>query len=771
MLTIRSRVPRAAPILLVTALAVTLPAHAADPDAANANNRSAGIVTIVGIRSASSLPSNIPTTVEGITGAEIEARINATDSEDALKYFPSLLVRKRYIGDYNHAVLSSRASGTGNSARSMVYADGVLLSNFLGNGATFTPRWGLVTPEEIDRVDVLYGPFSAAYAGNSVGAVVDYVTRMPSAFEAHVKAGFFVQPFALYGTRATYQGWQASASLGDRAGDFSWWMHLKRLDSEGQPLTFVTRLVGATTTTPGTAVDGAVLDADKSRLPWYLLGDATQVRTVQDHAKLKLAWDLGSGLRVQGTLGWWVNRSAADSHSYLTRTADGTAFVSGVAGIGGRNYALSATDFGQSREGLAHAMAGVTARRHTGGVFDWTLAASTYDYRRDLSRTPTVAKPAADAGGAGRLTDLAGTGWTSLSAKAIWRPTAAHQLDLGVQQERYRWRQRIDNAADWMAGAATTPVSAFQGDTELRSVFVQDAWAVDTRWKAVLGLRAEDWKAYAGRKSTGTAAPVAFQDRHERYLSPKAAVGFQVDPDLSLKLSTGRAVRMPTVGELFQGNAGSDVVTRPDLKPEKSWTRELSAEWTLAGRHRLRTTLFHEDTRDALYTQAIAGTTPLVNSVQNIDRIRTLGLETMLEAKDLLLAGLGVQASVTYADSVIVANSSYVSTPGDTIGRQQPRVPHWRASVLLSYALTPAWQASLGARYGSRQYGTLNNSDTNGHAYQGFSPYLTADLRVRWKLSRQLSAAFGIDNLNNATYWNFHPYPQRTYSAEVRFDL
>jgi iron complex outermembrane receptor protein len=41
-----------------------------------------------------------------------------------------------------------------------VYADGILLSNLLGNGAFFTPRWALVTPEEIERVDVLYGPFS-----------------------------------------------------------------------------------------------------------------------------------------------------------------------------------------------------------------------------------------------------------------------------------------------------------------------------------------------------------------------------------------------------------------------------------------------------------------------------------------------------------------------------------------------------------------------------------------------------------------------------------
>ena len=36
---------------------------------------------------------------------------------------------------------------------------------------------------------------------------------------------------------------------------------------------------------------------------------------------------------------------------------------------------------------------------------------------------------------------------------------------------------------------------------------------------------------------------------------------------------------------------------------------------------------------------------------------------------------------------------------------------------------------------------------------------------------RTWSAAFGIDNLNNATYWAFHPYPQRTYSAELRYHL
>ena len=90
---------------------------AQDISEAPERSRELGMVTVTGGQP-SSLPTQIPTTIEGITREEIETRINATDSEDALKYMPSLLVRKRYIGDYNHAILSTRASGTGNSARS-----------------------------------------------------------------------------------------------------------------------------------------------------------------------------------------------------------------------------------------------------------------------------------------------------------------------------------------------------------------------------------------------------------------------------------------------------------------------------------------------------------------------------------------------------------------------------------------------------------------------------------------------------------------------------
>ena len=74
-------------------------------------------------------------------------------------------------------------------------------------------------------------------------------------------------------------------------------------------------------------------------------------------------------------------------------------------------------------------------------------------------------------------------------------------------------------------------------------------------------------------------------------------------------------------------------------------------------------------------------------------------------------------------------------------------------------------------RYSGDQYSQLDNSDVNGFAYQGASRYLIADLRLRWRVQQRTVLALGIDNLGNEEYWNFHPYPKRSYVAELKHDF
>ena len=365
-----------------------------------------------------------------------------------MKYFPSLNVRKRYIGDFDHAVLASRASGSGNSARSLVYADGILLSNLLGNGASFTPRWGLVTPEEIDRVDVLYGPFSAAYPGNSVGAVVDYITRMPEDFSVRASVGSFSEDFSAYGEDPSgYRGWQTSLSAGDRNGGTSWWFNVNRLDSDGHPMVYANKVV--TMGTPGAGgipVTGAVAARNPRNEEWWLLGPTNAIHTVQDHAKLKLAQEFGETLRVSYTLGWWGNDADREAKTWL-RDASGAPVYAGSVNIDGRVYDIAATEMAPSRNQLSHRMHGLSARGRA-GAWDLEAAGSLYDYRRDQSRSTTSHNLVhSRAAPAGSPISRARSGARCMYGAPPWRRRSGALFELGIQDDRHQLRLKCASSA------------------------------------------------------------------------------------------------------------------------------------------------------------------------------------------------------------------------------------------------------------------------------------------------------------------------------------
>jgi iron complex outermembrane receptor protein len=223
------------------------------------------------------------------------------------------------------------------------------------------------------------------------------------------------------------------------------------------------------------------------------------------------------------------------------------------------------------------------------------------------------------------------------------------------------------------------------------------------------------------------------------------------------------------VSELYQGgiNAfGTLINNDPNLQPEQSWTGELTAERTL-DTGSLRLTAFGERTHDALYSQTNVLVVPNVTNIQNVDSIGTKGLELAHTVSDVFTQGLDLASSVTWTDSRIDRNDKFPAS----VGKWQPRIPQWRATGEANYRVNDKLSLTLAARYSGRQYSTLDNSDPNGFAYQGASRYFTTDARATYRIDQNWSAAFGIDNLNNYKYWNFHPYPQRTFTAELKYDL
>ncbi len=718
-----------------------------------------------------------PSLLESYDAVQIRESVNATTSAQVVKYLPSLQVRERYIGDRN-GIIASRTAGTLSSAQTLMYADGILLSNLLGNSFAFPPRWGLVSPDEIARVDVMYGPYSALYAGNSMGGVINLTTRMPSKFEAHASAQTFQQNFKLYGTDEHLRGSHLSAYVGDRIGDFSFWLGADHLQNDAQPMDFVVRDSSAgSAAAGGIEVSGAESDRGDKGQGRLVFGAISKDRNVQDNAKLKLAYDIRQDIRAAYTLGIWQLDSKSDVETYLRDTAGNPVYNSRVR-FNDSRFNISGFSPGESE--ALHIMQALDIRSDSKGLFDWQLSLSDYRYSKDKNSasTASTATDAAEPGNpylnkVGRIVDMAGTGWRVLDLRGTWRPQK-HMIDIGYHIDQYELRSKTYGTADWQAGDKGSLSAGARGETRTQALYAQDKWQLDPQWALTLGGRLEHWQAFDGENRAtvgGNLQTSDYKNKSATKFSPKFGLAFEPSPQWGFSLALGQAYRFPTVSELYQSiTAGNNLVqSNPDLRPEKVYSGELSAERRF-GNGLLRATLFQEDKHDALISQTISTGIGCIGVnctfVQNVDKIRTRGIEFAGQWHDFMVHGLDFMGSVTLTHARILENAGAPETEGN----KPVRIPSSMAKAVFTYHQGNAWTHSLGMRYSGRQYNNIDNSDVNEDTYIAASRFFFVDWRSTYRFADRWTAALGIDNLNDYQAYVRHPYPQRTAYLQLKFD-
>ena len=729
----------------------------------------------------SPLDPNLPASTFSATRESLDAQ-SFVNTEDALTYAPNTTVRKRFIGDRN-ANLGGRSFGTTQPARGLAYVDGYLISNFLGRFDA--PRWSIVAPEEVARADVLYGPFSAIYPGNSIGTTVAITTRSPKGPEASGGVEVHHQSFDDYGFKRDFQNDQESAYVANRWGRLSLAVGLNRMSYESQPMGFAT----ATAVAGGVAglpeATGAVFDTDPKGASRVSVGAINMQRGVQKQAKIKLAYDLTPTLQGDMLYAHWRNEYRVYNQTLLRNAATGEEIWRGagtiatggrqVVNIGGTRYDIPNM---VPQKGLEeHEQIGARLRtRHKTG-WNYSVQLSSYQVLTNSIRESSVSDPLALGVRAGTHTVGDGTGWNTFELQSTYTPEPGgkHALTFGYHQNDYTLKNRVFNLGNWndagtrtLSALSTETSSNYFGKTEVKALYAQDAWRFLPDWTVTAGVRLERFRAHDGSQFDDRASSdpqVRYASRSESGVSPKLSLAHSLNSEWLVRASVARGVRFPTVSELFQGTrSGTSLVSNdPYMKPETNDAKELAfIRDTENGS--LRISLFEDDIKNAIFQQQqIAGATT-VTTVQNIDRVRTRGIEVAFQGTDIMISGFDLQASMALANSKTLENPAFPESEG----KNWPRVPRVRASLLGSYRTGP-WIGSLGLRHEGKQYGTLDNSDTNRNTVGGISSFTVMNAKLGYSIGKWDKLAVGIDNLTDKRYYvGPHPYPGRTVYAEAR---
>jgi iron complex outermembrane receptor protein len=633
----------------------------------------------------------------------------------------------------------------------------------------------------------MYGPFSAAYSGNATGAVVNIATQMPEKFEASVNTTLATSHFQKFGTSDTNNTGALNLMLGNKDGDWSWRLSLNHEDAMTQPRLWIT---ASTKTSPFPNVTPYEYHSKNYASNGSYVGAGGIVHGVSDSLNLKLSYDLSPDLKLGVLTGVWQGNSDAGVQSYLSG-ADAYKNFTGHASYGDVKWQDATTSNAYLLDQV-HLINALTLKTRADQVFSWELAASSFRYQNDKQRWSQSLNTDGSMpdNKKGSLADYSGTGWTNLDFRGNYRWNEANTLSFGVHQDHNNYQYLLtedlsDIASQWRtADQLAKDNTIAKGETQTQALWLQNMWKAHEKATITAGLRAEYWKAFGGYNyASSTKFPQPEKNAHG--LSPKLSLMLDGPNDWLTTASVAQTVRFASLNELYSVakcdatnstcNGNTTFISTgnyADLKPEKVTSAELSFEKNESARN-IRATVFGEVTKGAILTQ-LGVLNPILpqglySYALNVEKVHAYGLELAGLWRNVGMDGLDLNGQVTRIWSAIDESSSKGSSGQNIVGNPLTYVSPWRAMAMATYRPNEKWTYNISGRYQKAGASGVDNNDYFRSTYGGFDSFFVVDTKVRYKFDKQWTASAGIDNLLNRDYWIFHPFPQRTFVANLKY--
>lgn len=696
-----------------------------------------------------------PASSSVVLRADLERR-NVVTVDQALSTVEGVYAyRTRGVSDNEMGIGMRGFSGRGTSqGRVLILLDGQPINN----GYSGAVNWTALALSEVDRVEVVRGPFSSLYGGNAMGGVVNVMTRPINRRSADLSL-----QYGTYDTRLV--SGRAGARLRERLG---LGVAFEALTSDGYRTQEVLRTSTDSTATGGTPVTGVTRFLTRTGGVNYAVGlrgqneyDRYSVRARAEYTFGPRAFGSFQYIRQANEYGWGAYETSV-------RDASGRALDSGNVifqenGVWKR-LTLTPSNYlgvvGQGSSNLFQAQ----LLRSTASRGEFRLQAGLLEAPGDTSGTPGTT--ATLAGGPGSTNEQANRGVFG-NAQWSYAGLARHAFVTGVDARLDRGSVASQQTTDYLGdGILAARETYAYGEATTWALYAQDTFTVSDNLNLTYGGRFDAWRTANGASQKALGLPTEqFDDRDAQSLTGKAALVYRPRPGTVLRASAGTAFRSPSVFDLYRDTrlaSGSLLLGNPDLEPErmKSWELGLRQDF---GRRVGFDVAYFENRINGLIFRSVdpADPTGLTSRHFNAGRARTRGVEFGMT----LRAGtwLTVRPTYTYSDPRIVENAGSPAT----VGKQVPFV----ATHVAAGSVTAA-RGSLAltgtARYQSAVFSSDTNTDTVRGVPGAYDEFAEVDVAASYRLRGHVSLTLSADNVFDRQYYLFYRNPGRVVTAGLR---
>ncbi|NVB82347.1 MAG: TonB-dependent receptor [Kofleriaceae bacterium] len=287
------------------------------------------------------------------------------------------------------------------------------------------------------------------------------------------------------------------------------------------------------------------------------------------------------------------------------------------------------------------------------------------------------------------------------------------------------------------------PLRTSRGEHRFLDAYLRDTVRVIESLDVSTGFVIDKWSFLNGttalRYGIYDEMEVEYPSITDIEFEPQLGALYRIDDTLALAARGTRAMRAPTLGELYRPILEGDAATaaNPTLRPESVWSAEVGPQIT-AGAIEARAYFYRNEIDAPIASVDTAGGT---RQRANLGHAAVTGVVTEASwrpAKAWL-------ATVEYTFAASTITDAGAMAPGDVVGKRLALTPRNRVTAILTYDNPRIVTVTGAVRYVGRQFADAENSASLG-------AYTLVDAMVARKIHGGLAGFVAVENLLDRRY-------------------